>query len=237
MTAESELEGTTVIVTGAAGGIGRALAEGFMGDGATVIGVDLRAADMDSLAAAGCFVEGGDVSDPTVMEQVVKRALAETGRVDVLINNAGVGVERTVEEHGDDEFERILRINLFGPYYGLRSALPAMRAQGYGRVINVVSRHAEFNPAGFAAYGSSKAGLWALTRSVAREVQDDDILVNALIPGPTISGMNPNGTQEPAVVYPTARMLATLPSGGPSGKCFWDCAEYRMYQPDKRLPA
>ena len=223
-------------MTGVAGGIGRALAEGFLGDGATVVGVDLRADDMAPVADAGCIVEEGDVSDPTVMERVVKRAVAETGRVDVLINNAGVGISRTIEEHDDDEFERILRINLFGPYYGLRSALPAMRAQGYGRVINVVSRHAEFNPAGFAAYGSSKAALWALTRSVAREVGDHDILVNALIPGPTVSGMNPNGTQEPAAVYPTARMLATLPAGGPSGRCFWDCAEYRMYQRDKRLP-
>jgi len=60
-------------------------------------------------------------------------------------------------------------------------------------------------------------------------------LVNALIPGPTRTNMNPQGTQPPEAVYPTAKMLATLPSGGPSGKCFWDMEEYRMYQPEKRV--
>jgi NAD(P)-dependent dehydrogenase (short-subunit alcohol dehydrogenase family) len=111
-----------------------------------------------------------------------------------------------------------------------------MRAQGSGRIINMISRHAEFAPAGLAGYSSSKAALWALTRTASQEVKGSGILVNALIPGPTKTNMNPAGTQEPEAVYPTARMLATLPDDGPSGKCFWDMEEYRMYQPEKRNP-
>jgi NAD(P)-dependent dehydrogenase (short-subunit alcohol dehydrogenase family) len=105
-----------------------------------------------------------------------------------------------------------------------------MRQQNYGRVVNVISRNAEFNPAGLSGYSTSKAGLWSLTKTAAHETAGTDILVNALIPGPTLTEMNPNGIHGPEVVYPTARMLATLPAGGPSGRAFWNLEEYRMYQ-------
>lgn len=223
-----------VVITGAGSGIGFALAQGFLGDGASVVACDVDGEGMAPLAEKGARTVVGDVSHEADVARMLDAALDGWGRLDVLINNAGVGVQKTIEELGPDEYERVLRVNLFGPYYGIRTALPMMRAQGRGRIINVISRHAEFTPAGLAGYSSSKAALWALTRTAANEVRDADILVNALIPGPTATKMNPAGTQSPDAVYPTAHMLATLPAGGPNGKCFWDMEEYLMYQAEKR---
>jgi NAD(P)-dependent dehydrogenase (short-subunit alcohol dehydrogenase family) len=227
-----ELGSATVVVTGAAGGIGRALAEGFLADGAHVVAVDVASMSvrLDQLGAAGALVVVGDVSDPEAVERFVATAVSATGRLDVLINNAGIGVQREITDLAPDEFERVLRVNLFGPFYGLRAALPVMRAQGHGRVVNVISRHAEFNPAGLAGYSASKAALWSLTRTAAQETKGSGVLVNALIPGPTKTALNPVGTQEPEAVYPTARMLATLPDDGPTGRCFWNLEEYRLYE-------
>jgi 3-oxoacyl-[acyl-carrier protein] reductase len=232
-----ELSSSTVLVTGAANGIGRALAEGFHADGACVVAADHDAVGLESLADRGVCTVIGDVGEPSDVDRFVAEATAIGGRLDVLVNNAGTALERAIECHGAGEFERVLRVNLFGPLYALRAALPVMRAQGYGRVINVISRNAEFNPAGLSSYSASKAALWSLTGTAANETRGVDILVNALIPGPTLTAMNPEGTQAPEAVYPTARMLATLPSGGPSGRCFWNLEEYRMFQRDKRTPA
>jgi NAD(P)-dependent dehydrogenase (short-subunit alcohol dehydrogenase family) len=198
--------------------------------------VDLDAAALQTLAARGANSVVADVADPDDVDRMVAAAMSIAGRLDVLVNNAGIAIERTIETHAADEYERVLRVNLFGPFYALRAALPVMRTQGFGRVINVISRNAELNPVGLSSYSASKAALWSLTRTASRETSDVDILVNALIPGPTLTAMNPRGKQSADVVYPTARMLATLPADGPSGRCFWDLEEYRMFQRDKRTP-
>ena len=159
---------------------------------------------------------------------MVQTAVNETGRLDVLFNNAGLGLQCDLLYHKPDQFEEVIRVNLLGPVYGMRYAIPVMQGQNFGRIINLVSRVPEFGAAGMSAYGSSKAALWAATRHVANEVKDVDILINGLIPGPTKSGMMPKG-QDPSKVYPTARMLATLPAGGPSGKVFWNEKTYPMF--------
>jgi len=122
-------------------------------------------------------------------------------------------------------------VHLFGALYGLRAALPVMRRQGRGRIINTVSRGAEAQAGGWSAYGSAKAALFALTRIAAAEATDADILINGMIPGPTRSGMmkGPN-LQEPEAVYPGALWLATLPPGGPSGEVFWNRKPYALFQ-------
>jgi NAD(P)-dependent dehydrogenase (short-subunit alcohol dehydrogenase family) len=190
---------------------------------------DIQPRGLETLAAAGATTAVLDVSDGAAVGELVRTTVASHGAIGVLVNNAGIGIERRVDEHEDDEFERVLRVNLFGPYHFLRAVLPVMRSHRHGRVINVLSRHAETGAPGFAAYGSSKAALWALTRSAANEATGSGVLVNGLIPGPTKSSMNPDGPQDPDAVYPTARMLATLPTGGPSGRVFWNESEYPMF--------
>ncbi len=220
----------TVLVTGAASGIGHAIAQGFLDDRARVVGVDLNAGGLEPLADRGAVTGVVDVSDPDQVDDMVRAALDQTGSLEVLINNAGLGFARLVVDHKPDEFEQLMRVNLFGPFYGMRAAIAVMREEGFGRIINVVSRHAESGASAFAAYGSSKAGLWALTRHAASETRDENIRINCLIPGPTRTGMMPRG-QEPELVYPTARMLATLPADGPTGKVFWNEKEYVLFDP------
>lgn len=226
-----KLHEMTVLVTGAASGIGQALARGFLADGAAVVAVDRNADGLAPLENQGAIILKVDVADPAQVQGMVETAVAKTGRLDVLFNNAGIAYRTPLVNHEPGQFEELIRINLFGPVYGMRYAIPVMRSQNFGRIVNLVSRSPEAAARGMAAYGSSKAALWAATRHIANEVADADILINGMIPGITKSGMMPHG-QDPAKVFPTARMLATLPTGGPSGKVFWDEKEYRMFDPE-----
>ena len=118
-----------------------------------------------------------------------------------------------------------------------------MLARGYGRVINVISRTAEFPFPKTSAYAASKAGVMSFTRAVAAEVgppTHPDILVNALIPGMTRTSRPRQGDQsrrqEPEAVYPHTRFLVTLPAGGPNGRVFWNSEEYKIYTQFNELP-
>lgn len=226
------IDSMTVLITGAASGIGHALSLGFLGDGARVVAIDRHEEGLSDLEEKGASTMRCDVSDPQQVESMIKFSMNQTGRVDVLINNAGIAVGKPVDGHDPDEWEKVIRINLFGPYYGMVYAIPIMREQNFGRIINVVSRNAETGMSGVSAYSASKAGLYALTRCAAAEVYDSNILVNGLIPGPTKTGMNPFGRQEAEVVYPTAKMMAFFPENGPSGTVFWDEKEYTLFHED-----
>jgi NAD(P)-dependent dehydrogenase (short-subunit alcohol dehydrogenase family) len=220
----------TVVITGAASGIGRALALGFAADGARVIGADINEVGLKEIAAHGVTTLTTDVTRDQDVRRLIATAVETTGRIDVLFNNAGLGGNRRIEKTDDDMFERYIQVHLFGAYYGLRAALPVMRAQGSGRIVNTLSRHAGARQPGFAAYASAKAGMFTLTRTAAVEAADVDILINGMIPGPTRSGMmHGENLQEPEAVYPGALWLATLPAGGPSGKVFWNTKEIDLF--------
>lgn len=228
------------MITGAASGLGRAFAQGFLADGAAVVGTDVNEGGLADIAAQGALTARCDVSNDADVRAMIELAVGATGRVDVLINNAGYATLTAVEHLADGEFERLIAVHLFGCIYGMRAAIPVMRAQGRGRVINVVSRAAEGRTANTSAYASAKAGIFAASRVAASEVADADILVNMLFPGPTntaIWGRDMPGMQSPDVVYPVARMLATLPTGGPSGEVFYRGEPYQMFDPanDERL--
>jgi NAD(P)-dependent dehydrogenase (short-subunit alcohol dehydrogenase family) len=220
-----------VLLTGAANGIGRAMAASFHQDGFAVVAVDNDAAGLAAVAPACALTTVADVADPAQVEAAVAATVARLGRVDVLVNGAGVILDRRVTEHGEAEFERVVRINLFGAFYFMRATIPVMRRRRYGRIVNFASRAAENATPGLSAYGASKAGLFTLTQCAAAEVAGDGILVNALIPGDTRTAMNPTAKQEPEAVYPYLRELATLPPGGPTGKVFRYGAEYPLFQP------
>jgi NAD(P)-dependent dehydrogenase (short-subunit alcohol dehydrogenase family) len=222
----------TVVITGAASGLGRAWAEAFAAEGARVVAADLDGERLSELAGLVAVVRQVDVADPEQVRGLVEAAVAETGRLDVLFNNAGLGFATPVEDLADGEFERHVAVHLFGTIAGMRFAIPHMRAQGSGRIVNTISRAAEFAGAGSSAYAAAKAGIWSATRAVVREVADADILVNMLIPGPTntsIWGRDRPDLQGPEVTVPTARMLATLPAGGPAGEVFWNEQSYRIF--------
>jgi NAD(P)-dependent dehydrogenase (short-subunit alcohol dehydrogenase family) len=225
-----KLEGRVAIITGAASGIGRAIALAFAAEGAQVVAADINAAGLAEIEGERITTVATDVRRDAEVCDLIDGAAEQLGRVDILFNNAGLGGLARIEALPEGEFERFVAVHLFGALYGLRAGLAQMRRQGYGRIVNMVSRGAEARRPGWAAYGSAKAALVQLTRVAASECADVDILVNGMIPGPTATGMNRGpGLQSPDAVVPSALWLATLPAGGPSGKMFWNMKEYHLW--------
>ena len=185
------LEGQTVIVTGAGRGIGRALAVTFARAGARVV---LAARTEEQLRETAAEVEtaGGDafpvptdVRDAASVEALVARAIGETGRVDVVVNNAGVFVWKPFEKLAEDEWDRVLGTNLKAAYLLVHAALPALKAAPSGRILNVASIHGTVGDANVVAHCAAKFGLIGLTKALAAELRPAGITVNAVCPGST----------------------------------------------------
>ena len=230
------LAGRTALVTGAASGLGRAFALGYLSDGAAVVAVDINGEGLGPLAEAGALTFVADVGVEADVQRAVAAAVDGTGRIDVLVNNAGIAGQGTIDSLESGAFERTMAVHTFSAVYAIRAALPHMREQAHGRIVNVLSRGAEIpNPPGV-AYSAAKAAAFALTRAVAKQLEGTGILVNGLIPGPTntaIWGVDRPDLQPPEAAYPTALMLATLPDDGPSGQVFWNLEPYRLFHPDR----
>jgi len=235
---ETMIEGKTIVITGAANGIGRAWAEMFKADEAEVIACDKDEKKLRELDELGITTVLADVSKPKEVEGFINLAINKTGKIDALFNNAGMGFGYKLEDSPDGRFEHHVAVHLFGTVYGMRYAIPFMREQGRGRIINTISRNAETDVPTTSAYAAAKAGIWSASRVAAKEVADTDILINMLIPGPTntqIWGRKMSHLQEPEETYPTAKMLALLEKGGPSAKVFWDEKEYPMFNQENEI--
>ncbi len=227
-----DIAGQVVVITGAASGIGRALARGFASDGASVVAFDRDESGLTetSTGSAAMVLVPGDVTSAADVDRLVGTAIARYGRIDVLFNNAGVANLGRFLEQPFERWQEVVAVNLVGAALCSHAVLPGMLARGHGRLINVVSRAAESAPAGASAYSASKAGLLSFTKALAREVapeQYPDVVVSAMFPGPTQTGMYRG--QDPTLVYPHARFVAALPAGTPGGRIYWNSQEYEMY--------
>lgn len=178
------------IVTGAAGGIGEAVAHMFSDHGATLLVADLNADGVAETAEA-VNAKGGtassmqvDVSDPAAATALVAEAIAKHGKLDIIANVAGIGHFGHFNDLTPEEFDRVMRINVNGTFYCAQAAAREMVKRKYGRIINIASiageRAGEHRP----AYGTSKAAVIGLTRQGARDLGADGITVNAIGPGP-----------------------------------------------------
>ena len=213
------------LVTGASSGIGWAMALGFADAGADVVLVARRAHRLARLAQAiqakgrRALLVIADVAVERAVKRVVDEATQAFPRVDILVNNAAMILpEQRTHETSLVDWDRLLAVNLRGPFLLSRLLVPTMLQAGYGRIINVTSGY-KAEP-GFGAYSVSKAALYALTRVMAQELRGTGILVNALDPGWVRSEMSPEGGKAPDTVVPLAIRLASLPARGPSGKEF-----------------
>jgi NAD(P)-dependent dehydrogenase (short-subunit alcohol dehydrogenase family) len=209
----SSLQGRVAIVTGAAQGIGRKIAEGLAAEGAQVVVGDLRGAEEAAEALGGTAVEV-DVSDHGACQSMAQAAMDAYGRIDVLVNNAGIYsslVPTPMEELSIDEWRRVYDVNVLGTYLATRAVVPHMRQAGAGRVINVASGTPFKGVPFLLHYVGSKGAVVAMTKAMAKELGPAGILVNAIAPGFTMSeGVLANDVQVKALqdVSVNARVIA-----------------------------
>ena len=178
-----------ILITGANGGLGHAIARAFFEESPANIvwlGVRSRREHADKLAQGNpdrCFCIALDVTAPESWRQAVNKILARHNRIDVLVNNAGSHEDALLATMPPDSWERVLATNLDGVFHGCQAVLPTMISQRAGRVVNLSSLSALLAPAGQANYAAAKAGVVALTQSLAKEVARIGITVNAVCPG------------------------------------------------------
>jgi 3-oxoacyl-[acyl-carrier protein] reductase len=180
------LQGKSALVTGAARGIGRAIATRLRKDGATVTLVDVDAAAVDAAAAAlgdGTQTVVADVTRGDDVERAVSGAHERWGRLDVVVNNAGItGGSRPIWELSDDDWHRVIACDLTSVFLVSRAAVKVMLGQGNGRIVNIASIAGKEGNANLIPYSSAKAGVIGLTKALAKEVATRGILVNAVAP-------------------------------------------------------
>jgi NAD(P)-dependent dehydrogenase (short-subunit alcohol dehydrogenase family) len=168
-----------VVITGVAGGIGRATAESFSYAGWYVIGIDLE--KTDRIPGVDLYIHG-DISQPETWVKISEKAQAEAGRIDVIVNNAAMQLNKRLTETTPEEWNRVMAVNVGSVYLSARFIHPLMCSHG-GAIVNVCSVHATATSANIAAYASSKGAVLALTRALAVELACDGIRVNAVLPG------------------------------------------------------
>lgn len=189
----SSLTGKVALITGASRGIGRAIALELARAGAAVyLAADGTREELSKVAAecrshnAFCRAEFGlfDLSKAEEVQMMVDAAVSGLGRVDILVNNAGMRIRHPFGEYSAAEFDRLVAVNVRAPFLASQAVVPSMRANGGGRIITIASQNGIVATANSALYGISKAALIYLTKAMAFELAKDNIMVNAVSPGP-----------------------------------------------------
>jgi NAD(P)-dependent dehydrogenase (short-subunit alcohol dehydrogenase family) len=220
-----DLKGKVALVTGGGRGLGEATCRVLAEAGMTVVPADVRR-DLVEQVAGAIRAAGGkaepyqlDVTSEEQIEQVVDRIVAAHGRVDVLVNNAGVDRTVLIEELSAEDWQRILAVNLSGPFLMSRKVLPLMRKNGSGHIVNIVSTAAKRAWASAAAYHASKLGLLGLSHALHVEARPHHVKVTAVIAGgmrtpfllERFPDLDPGVLQDPRNVAETVRFVLTQP--------------------------
>ncbi len=179
------LEGRVALVTGSTSGIGLAIAWALAAEGAKLMLSGFGdAAEIERLCEElGAVHDGADMSDPAAIVRMLERSASELGGPDILVNNAGIQHVAPVESFPPDKWDAIIAINLSAVFHTTRTALPAMRAKGWGRIINTASAHSLVASPNKSAYVAAKHGVAGFTKSVALEAARDGVTVNCISPG------------------------------------------------------
>jgi NAD(P)-dependent dehydrogenase (short-subunit alcohol dehydrogenase family) len=202
------------VITGASKGLGKAMAQALAAEGARVALVS-RDADLLSEVAGGISAAGGqaeafpaDVSSEEQVRALEAKLVERFGKVNILINNAGVNVRKPVTDFTLDEWRRVMDTNVTAAFLMCRSMIPHMTGQGYGRILNMTSTMSWVSLPGRAAYAASKAALLGITRTLALELAPEAITANGISPGPFATEMNRPLLENPEL---NAQFLAGIP--------------------------
>jgi NAD(P)-dependent dehydrogenase (short-subunit alcohol dehydrogenase family) len=232
-----DLSGKVAVVTGASTptGIGNAIAKKFAEAGASVFLVAEGTAEQLETAAKECraFAKAGriehavfDLSQPGAAEAMIAEAERRFGRVDVLVNNAGIRAAHNFGEFSREVYDKVVAVNLTAPFFASQAVLPMMRRQGGGRIIIIASQLGSVTYAKRAVYGLTKAALIHLTKSMAYELGREGIIVNSISPGPILTGIVAERNEaDPAEAQ---RRLAQYLPAGRYGEP-WEIADLALY--------
>jgi 3-oxoacyl-[acyl-carrier protein] reductase len=222
------LQSKVAVVTGSTRGIGLATAKAFAAHGARVVVNGRSGSDAAAAGIPGAIAIDGDMSDRAAVDRLVGEAVSQLGRIDVLVNNAGISRRSAVTRVTDEEWDEVIRVNLTGPMMLTRAVVPVMKAQGSGVIINVISGAATIGTAGFSSYAAAKGGLLGLTMTWAQELPRFGIRCNALSPSamtdmmrqlpPEILGPMESRLPDPAEIVGVAVFLASDLSGSVNGQ-------------------
>lgn len=228
------LNGQVAVITGAGRGIGRAIAQAYAAAGAAVVCSARNTVDIAETVALIQAANGrasahvADVADYDAMTNLYRRAVEDFGGIDIVVGSAGVALgQGKIADTDPKEWAKTIQINLIGAYHTAHASIPYLRQRGGGKIIMIGSGHRKRPRVGSSAYSCSKSGLWMLIESLAAELQEDDISVNELIPGPVrteltrgLTSIPEEWVKEPEDVAPLAMFLASLPNRGPSAQSF-----------------
>ncbi len=187
----TDLSGKTALVTGSTSGIGLGIARGLAAAGANVVlnglgeaeDIERIRAGLDDDSSGDVVFESADMTRPDEIERMVRNAESKFGAIDILVNNAGIQLVSPIDEFPPDRWDAIIAINMNSAFHTIRRALPAMKAAGWGRIINIASAHGLVASPFKAAYVSAKHGIVGMSKTVALEVAEANITCNAICPG------------------------------------------------------
>jgi NAD(P)-dependent dehydrogenase (short-subunit alcohol dehydrogenase family) len=200
---DKKLDGKVALISGGSRGLGRAMAVALAGAGSKIV---LVARDLEKLnEVAGMVRQAGsdarvfqaDVADEQNVQRLVRDVLSAYGKLNILINNAGINIRKPLDEFTLGEWRDVIDTNLTSVFLMCRAFIPHMKSHGYGRIINMTSIMGRVSLPGRAAYSASKSGLMGLTRALALELAAENITVNGISPGPFATEMNTALMQNP----------------------------------------
>jgi 3-hydroxybutyrate dehydrogenase len=185
------LQGKTAVVTGSTSGIGLAYAKALAAEGASIVingfgdadAIEAIRAELAANSGATALYDAADMTKPREISAMIDRSVAETGRIDIAINNAGIQHVAPIEDFPDDKMEAIVRINMLSAWYVAKAAVPHMKRQGWGRIITTASAHSLVASPNKSAYVMAKHGIAGLTKTLALETATHGITVNCISPG------------------------------------------------------
>jgi 3-hydroxybutyrate dehydrogenase len=191
MAVDFGLQGQVAIVTGSTSGIGHALADALAAQGVNIVmnglgemnAIERARAEMAETHGVEVLYHGADMTKPDQIADMVRAAKAEFGELDILVNNAGVQHVAPIEDFPDDKWDLIIAINLSSAFHATKAAVPIMKEQGRGRIVNIASAHGLVASPFKSAYVAAKHGILGLTKTVALEVAQNGITCNAICPG------------------------------------------------------